>query len=117
MKKRYGEKLKFLHNTAFSYKDYSIVGTKGFDEESTRLKERESFRLLSSIQSAKSEKLLVFFHYPPQKELLDILRSYAVEKVIYAHLHGKHWNERIKKDGFKLVSADYLQFKPKLIVK
>ena len=65
---------------------------------------------------------MVFLHYPPKykgyacNEILALLEKYEVRRCFYGHLHGHShglaleglWNGV----NFKLVSADYLEFKP-----
>ena len=65
-------------------------------------------------------------HYPPitqnmiegkeKSEYLEILKKYGISECIYGHLHGNSHNEAVEGnvDGInlKLVSSDYLKFKP-----
>jgi len=69
--------------------------------------------------------IIVCMHYPPisknyqdnefEKKLLYILKEYDVKKCLYGHLHGtSHLNAvngNIDGIEFRLVSADYLNFK------
>ena len=61
-------------------------------------------------------------HYPPitkenkESSFMEILKKYNVEKCFYGHLHGKSHKEAIEGriDGIelKLISSDYIDFKP-----
>ena len=65
---------------------------------------------------------IVFLHYPPVyanemvPNIISVLKQYGVKKVYYGHLHGP--SHGLAMEGlwddidFRLVSADYLNFKP-----
>ncbi len=131
------DRLYFLQNNFYAYNDYAIVGTKGycyegFDtrEHAAMLVEREAKRLKVSFEEARKagyEKFIMFLHYPPtelyekESRFTYMAKAYGVSKVIYAHCHGKerfHDSLLGKVDGieYSLVSGDYLDFKPKLIL-
>ncbi len=133
----YKGRLFFLQNNFYPYKDYAIVGTKGycyegFDtrEHADMLIEREAKRLKASFEAARAEgfeKFIVFLHYPPteigerQSRFTLMARAYGAEQVIYAHCHGKerfHDSLLGNVDGIKysLVSGDYLDFMPQRIL-
>lgn len=125
----------FLQNDAFVWDNTVIAGTRGwlipasdsFKAEDRKIYERELIRLDLSLKSAQSlapdmEKLAVF-HYPPLKNdgspdssVSKILHTYNVRRCIYGHLHGTVAKESFSgvADGieYRLVSADYLNFKP-----
>ena len=111
--------LTFLQDSYEAYRDYALVGTKGFtfegpffldrrgritgwDEEAEahakKLVERELQRLRASFESARADgyrKYLMFLHYPPTSILEDesgftaMAEEYGSEQVIYAHCHGE----------------------------
>ncbi|MBE5859036.1 MAG: metallophosphoesterase [Butyrivibrio sp.] len=131
------DRLYFLQNNFYSYKDYAIVGTKGycyegFDtrEHADMLIEREAKRLKVSFEEARKagyEKFIMFLHYPPTElgerdsRFTYMAKAYGVSQVVYAHCHGKerfHDSLLGKVDGieYSLVSGDFLDFKPKLIL-
>ena len=115
----YRGKLEFLQNSFASYREYALVGTKGYtfegpfyvtrtgritgwDEdaaaEAERLVEREYERLQISFDAAVQagySKFIMFLHYPPTNVLqksscfTKIAEKYRVEQVIYAHCHGE----------------------------
>lgn len=128
----YGFKnFKLLHNNCIESQECCICGTRGWilrDQNSHDLKmvNREIIRLKLSLESRKSmNPLIVFFHYPPyyfggDMRMIDFLCSYGVKYCYYGHVHSKDsskcvCSEIIKGVRCELVSADYLNFQPKLI--
>ena len=118
-----------LHNNHYEYDGYAICGTRGwfFEEERSgahdeKVFKRELIRLEASLKAAGERNKMVFLHYPPRykgylcQEILDLLAKYEVRRCFYGHLHsGSH---KLAVEGqwdgvdFKLVSSDYLGFKP-----
>ena len=119
LNERYAGRLAFLQGNYYSYRDYALVGTKGFcyegpyylnayrqvigwDEEKAehakRIVARELDRLRESFEAAKADgyqKFIMFLHFPPTN-LLErgsgftlMAEEYGAERVIYAHLHGQ----------------------------
>ena len=116
---RYGGKLYFLQDNFYPYRDYALVGTKGFcfegpfflnrrgqivgwddekAEHAKRLVEREIERLRNSFEAARANgyrKYIIFLHYPPTSILEDqspftaMAEEYGAEQLIYAHIHGQ----------------------------
>ena len=102
----------------------------GWDEKkeqhSRKLVERELERLRNSLESAKKDgwqKFIIFLHYPPTSILENdspftrMAEQYRAEQVIYAHSHGEsRFYDSIhgEKNGvyYRLVSGDYLKWKP-----
>ena len=88
-------------------------------------------RLRCSFEAAKAagyEKFIMFLHYPPtsigemESPFTLMAQEYGAEKVIYSHCHGeKRYDDSFKGyvDGieYKLVSGDYLNFKPELVLR
>ena len=119
LNERFAGRLSFLQNNFFSYRDYALVGTKGYtfegpfylnsrgkivdwdeeaEEHAKKLVERELVRLRASFEAAKAEgytKYIMFLHYPPTNILedksgfTDMAEEYGAEQVIYAHCHGE----------------------------
>ncbi|MBR5344517.1 MAG: metallophosphoesterase [Clostridia bacterium] len=116
---RYAGKLFFLQNNYAAYRDWAIVGTKGYtfegpfylrgrrivdwdhEEEAhaEKLVEREAERLKVSFEAAKADgysRFIMFLHYPPTSILeknsafTAMAEKYGAEQVIYAHCHGEH---------------------------
>lgn len=133
----FGGEFFFLQNNFALYRDYALVGTKGYCYEGLdsiehflKIRDREMARLQKSFDAAKlagCDKFIMFLHYPPttigeqESPFTRIAQKYHVEQVIYAHCHGR---ERFD-DSFKgmvggieysLASADYLRFRPKLVL-
>lgn len=130
-------KLEFLQNNFYNYQDYALVGTKGYCYEGKdsiehffKLRTREIDRLRVSFEAARTagyDKFIIFLHYPPttigeqDSPFTKIALEYNVSKVIYSHCHGEErFDDSFKGyvDGieYKLVSGDYLNFKPELIL-
>ncbi len=119
----------FLHNTVYQHENIAICAAKGYpdngkSEEDMKLLNRELSRLRLSLDKAVqtgAEKIYVMLHYPPmlQSEFSKILEEYGVSCCLYGHLHGS--SHKMATEGvfngvtYKLVSADYLQFKPYLL--
>ena len=112
-------KLFFLQNNFIPYKDYALVGTKGYtfegpfylnrrgqivgwdekkEQHAQKLVHRETDRLRESFRQAKDagyQKFVMFLHYPPTNILeksspfTDMAEEYGVETVVYSHCHGE----------------------------
>ncbi len=112
-------RLFFLQGNYCTYRDYALVGTKGFtfegpfwldrrgrilgwdeekEEHAKKLVERELQRLRASFESARADgyrKFVMFLHYPPTSILEEesgftaMAEEYGAEQVIYAHSHGE----------------------------
>jgi len=125
--------LQILHNNAYKVGEIAVCGTRGwfFDCEGSEDKKvllREAGRLSASIKAAKKlgGEPVVFLHYPPITEdtvcteIMNVLIAEKIERCFYAHLHGascrRAFNGISQGIKFKLVSADYLSFCPKLII-
>ena len=126
--------LKILHNNFFPYgENYGICGSRGWINEAGKTQDkkilnREAMRLEASIlpciQSGREP--IVFLHYPPLygetvcNEIYDVLKQYNIKKCFYGHIHGNGYRYAIDGiyDGidFRLVSCDYLEFVPMLII-
>lgn len=118
-----------LNNNHYEYGGFAICGTRGwfFEEErsgehDTKVFRRELMRLEASLKSAGTLPKIVFLHYPPRykgyecKEILALLTQYEVRRCFYGHLHGP--SHKLAMEGlwdgteFRLVSGDFLNFKP-----
>ena len=102
----------------------------GWDEaaeaHAEKLKARELQRLRKSFELAKADgyrKFIMFLHYPPTSILeerscfTDAAEEYGAEQVIYAHSHGEsRFGDSIHGEYrgrmYRLVSGDYLRWKP-----
>lgn len=122
-----------LNNNHYEYDDWAICGTRGWFFEESRSGEhdekvfkRELMRLEASLQSAGEKPKMVFLHYPPRykgyqcDEILELLQKYQVRRCFYGHLHGP--SHKLAMEGlwdgveFRLVSADFLDFKPYTVI-
>ena len=126
--------MNLLNNNCYFYEDYAICGTRGwfFEEEKSgthdeKVFRRELMRLEASLKAAGDREKLVFLHYPPRykgytcQEILDILEKYGVRQCFYGHLHGGSHKLALEGqwDGifYRLLSADYVNFQPQLVIK
>lgn len=122
-----------LHNSYYPYGEYGICGTRGWINEpgvpaDAKIIAREAGRLEASVLSAVNDGKtpLVFLHYPPvyagdcNREILDVMVKYGVKTCFYGHLHGKAHRIAVcgEHDGinYQLVSGDFVQFCPKLVM-
>ena len=106
----------------------------GWDEEkenhAKKLVSREMERLRESFQMAEAagyRKYIMFLHYPPTNILekispfTEIAREYGVTAVVYSHCHGEsRFGDSIRGNfqgiSYMLVSGDYLNFHPALVL-
>ncbi len=132
----------FLFNNAHETENYIIAGTRGWynDDDAKnapdntdfdKMIRRESIRLRASLDAAKKlhlsspqKEIIVFMHFPPywngkaSDELIEILNEYGIKKLYFGHIHGGP----IETPSFEyagifmqLISADHLEFIPKII--
>jgi len=131
------DSIDFLHNDSCVIGDVSVCGTRGwkcpgdedFSEEDAKIYRRELERLGLSLKKAahagEVRFIVAALHYPPfnaKREpsgFVEIMRRYGVKLCIYGHLHSGCVNGAVEGEhygmDFKLVSADYLGFRPVLI--
>lgn len=129
-----------IQNNSINAGDFAICGTRGWYSEkpqnpniscdNKKIIAREVGRLKMSLSHAKEHsdgrKILLFMHFPPVfgsfvcRELVEVLHEYQIDKCCYGHIHGVYsipcsaFFEGIE---FRIVSADYLDFRPLLIEK
>ena len=135
--------ISFLYNNAHEIEKYIIAGTRGWyhDEEAVntpndtdfdKLTNREAQRLKMSLleatklkESSPEKEILVFMHFPPywngkeSESIMNLLAEYGIKRLYFGHIHGNYTvsPEFIYKDTkMCMVSADYLDFIPKIIV-
>ena len=130
-------RLQFLQNNFYPYEDYALVGTKGYCYEGwdapdhfEKLMKRELVRLRTSFEAARAAgfgRYLMFLHYPPtsigemESPFTRMAEEYGASKVIYSHCHGRDrfddsFKGYVNGIEYKLVSSDYLKFRPELIL-
>lgn len=100
------------------------------EEHAKKLVDREVERLRESFRQAAEagyRKFLMFLHYPPTNILeetspfTEIAEEYSVTAVVYSHCHGEsRFGDSIRGDfhgiRYMLVSGDYLDFHPALVL-
>ncbi len=128
----------FLFNSSIELEEAIIVGTRGWPfnetDNSEKMLNRETSRLELSIKDAmqknSNKKIICMMHYPPitknmieknkKSEYLEIMKRNNIKECIYGHLHGKSHEDAVEGNiegiNLKLVSSDYLEFKPIKIV-
>lgn len=151
LNEEYAGRLFFMQNNFAVYKDYALVGTKGYtfegpfyldrwgnltgwdeekEEQAKKLVAREMARLRDSFEQARKagyRKYIMFLHYPPTNILeetspfTEIAREYGASAVVYSHCHGEHrFGDSIRGEfqgiRYMLVSGDYLDFQPALVL-
>lgn len=105
-----------------------------WDEEkeahARKLVAREMERLRESFRQAQEEgyrKFIMFLHYPPTNILektspfTEIAEEYGVKTVVYSHCHSEsRFGDSIRGEyrgvNYMLVSGDYLNFRPALVL-
>jgi predicted phosphohydrolase len=127
--------LSILNNNCFFYGEhYAVCGTRGwFYEEETgsehdkKILARELGRLETSLKAAGEREKYVFLHYPPKYgayecgEIVALLERYEARMCVSGHVHGKGLKTIF--EGlyhgveYRTMSADYLGFEPKLILR
>lgn len=122
-----------LHNNSFSYDGVKLCGTRGWfyeelkgDSHDKKIMQRETMRLEASLKSAGEGEKIVFLHYPPKylqyecPDILGLLREYNVKLCCYGHLHAAScaysFNGKLDDTEFRLVSADFVNFKPQKLI-
>ena len=123
----------FIYNNSYEFENYIITGTRGWtlnDLEEEKILDRELGRLELSLKEGitkcgNSKEILVFMHYPPithsamlnklELKFVNKMKEYNVKRCMYGHLHSHSHKDaiegKIENIEFKLVSADYLDFK------
>lgn len=138
------ESISFLYNNAAVIENMIACGTRGWFYDSScdnipegtdfsKIMAREAIRLKMSLDEAKKSSLIypekeivVFLHFPvlwggkSSDELFSLIKEYGVRRVYFGHIHGSYdMPSDFEEDGvhFTLISADFLNFIPKLIQK
>ena len=137
LNKQFQGRLEFLQNNFYAYGEYALVGTKGYCYEGKdsyehfeKIRDRELQRLRISLEEAAAagfRKFVLFLHYPPtsigeqESPFTMLAEKYGVSKVVYSHCHGRErfddsFKGYVNGIEYKLVSGDYLNFKPEKIL-
>ncbi len=128
--------IRFMHNNSFRVESNVICGTRGwkmpgddgFTAEDRKIYQRELQRLelsLKSVEVLPGDRLIAAMHFPVfnskgvSSEFLEVMQRYGVSLCIYGHLHGDAFKNTVDgmREGveFRLVSADYLEFRPVML--
>lgn len=127
------ENMYVLNNNCWFYGQTALCGTRGWfyeeDKQGThdeKVFRRELGRLETSLKAAGEHEKLCFLHYPPKytgyvcQEILELLQRYGVTACYYGHLHAESirlaFQGRDHGVDFRLVSSDYVNFKPQQIL-
>lgn len=135
--------ISLLQNNALETDDFILCGSRGWyqDEANDRSKNdndyekivaREAIRLQMSLEEAEKLKeaspqkeIIAFMHFPPFwngiacDAFIQILKSHGIKRCYFGHIHGNYTAPPYTfYDGieFILISADYLEFIPRLIL-
>lgn len=97
-----------------------------YKDEDEKIYRRELIRMENSLRGAGEGRKIVLMHYMPTNEkyeysgFIELFEKYGVETAVYGHLHARACRYRLPDRAwgikFNLVSADYLNFTPKLIM-
>ena len=129
--------VKAVQNDALLWNGVIVGGTRGWNTplspdfsegKDRKIFEREKLRLglsLRAMDDMAGRLRVVMLHYPPFNEkgeptdFADLIRSHGVDHAVYGHLHGRSCQGSFEGDyegtTYHLVSADHLQFVPRLI--
>ena len=134
--------ISFLFNNAHETDEYIIAGTRGWyhdpdaknapdNADFAKLVNREAQRLRMSLSKAKELKekspdkeIVVFMHFPPywsekaSDGLVEILKEFDIRHVYFGHIHGSYTEPPsfVYKDiEMHMISADYIEFIPKIV--
>jgi len=105
-----------------------VPGSPEYTEQDEKIYKREVERLrlsLANLEGKEYDKLVIALHFPPTGPdgsptgFTELIEQYEPDAVVYGHLHGAkntwlltNW----KGIPLHLVAADYLHFKPKLVL-
>ncbi len=127
--------VRLIQNDHVRLGDLAICGSRGwlcpngmhFGEHDFKIYRRELIRMENSLASVSppAREIIVLMHYMPTNEkheysgFIELFQKYGVKTVVYGHLHARACRYRLPDCAwgisFHLVSADYLNFTPKLI--
>lgn len=121
--------LHILHNSAIAVEGKVLCGTRGWlfekgEPHDVKILAREAGRLQLSIDAAQKMQgeRIVFLHYPPvygdeiSAEIVDVLFKNGIKRCYYGHIHSTGCVYALNGEyigiNFRLISSDYLQFRP-----
>lgn len=136
MRKALPHDMEIVQNDFIETEEFLICGTRGwilqgderFDENDSKIFNREIIRLglsLSKASSCSDKPIIVMMHFPPfnekkePSEFIEVMNNYNVKYCVYGHLHGeslKNVREGVHHNiNFIMASCDYLNFRLKRI--
>ena len=129
--------IRFLHNNCYRIENIVLCGTRGwkcpdsddFSDEDGKIYRRELQRLHLSLKCAEKnspdislDNTFVAMYYMPfnskgePSDFVEFMEKYKVKVCLYGHLHGEGIKNaiegRVANIEYRLVSADYLEFRP-----
>lgn len=123
-----------IQNDSVKMNGFAVAGSRGwllpdapnFDPAvDAKIYARELIRLELSLKSAGDIPIVLMMHFPPIGEngeatgVTDLIDKYPVTDVVYGHLHARSCKQAFEGEfngkNYYLCSADYLNFKPRLI--
>jgi len=125
-----------LQNDSFFWEEFAVCaargwvcpGSEGFTAQDEKIFLREIQRLelsLKTVSGSSSRKKIVMMHFRPVNDahekngFIELMERYQVETCVYGHLHNGAQALKLPETkwgiNFFLVSADYTEFKPRLI--
>lgn len=129
--------LAFIQNDARRIGDTAFCGSRGwlcpgdpnYGLNDVKIYKRELIRLRMSLEKAKgtgAEEIIAGMHFPPMANnglatgFTDLMDEFGVKTVAFGHLHGrdafkKAVTGRLGGSDYRLVSADYVGFRPQRI--
>ncbi len=130
--------ISLLQNDSVVCENFLICGTRGWYSDQASAKEEADFEKISArellrlrmslddgIKKEGYDEILVFTHFPivfgdfVSRDMLDTLHEYNVKRAFFGHIHGKYALPRsfvCEGIEFSLISADFLDFRPKLVM-
>lgn len=126
--------LRMIQNDHVEIGRLKVCGSRGwvcpnsalFKQGDEKIYHRELIRMENSLRGAGEGRKIVMTHYMPTNEkhehsgFIELFEKYGVETAVYGHLHARACRYRLPDRAwgidFHLVSADYLDFTPKLIL-
>ena len=132
------DSISLIQNNSINAGDFTVCGTRGWynDPQSNphdncdnkKIIAREVLRLRMSLEHAvkngDGRQIVLFMHFPPVfgtfvcRELVDMLHEFGITRCYFGHIHGSYRIPPVNVfEGieFHIISADYLDFRPKLI--
>ena len=131
--------IRFLQNDHYMFEDgiavcgsrgWGLPGLEDYGNDDQKILARELIRLEMSLSGAigsAAGEIICVLHFPPalapecESPFTELIERYPVSQVVYGHLHGPQaWGRGIqgvhRNIHYRLVSGDYLGFRPQQII-